>query len=132
MKNKGFTLIELMITVAILAIIMGIAVPAYNGQLERSRRADAMTGLLQAAQQLERCFTRTNTYTGCAIPATSPDGHYGISTTARTATTFTLAANPTAEGASGAQKDDNCGTYTLDHRGIKGSGGDANDRCWGS
>ncbi|MFO7902267.1 MAG: type IV pilin protein [Pirellulaceae bacterium] len=140
MKNtRGFTLIELMITIAILAIIVGIAIPAYNGQVEKSRRADAIAGLLQAAQQMERCFTRTNTYLNCSIPETSPDGHYAIDDTndtdgdaTRTATTYTLEANPTGDNASGAQESDNCGTFTLDHLGIKGADGADSDRCWGS
>lgn len=134
MKNKGFTLIELMIAVAILAIIMGIAIPAYNGQVEKSRRADAMTGLLQAAQQLERCYTRFNTYDPkdsvgnamCAIPNKSPDEHYEIKPTLDD-TTFTLKARPI-----GAQTGDDCAVYTLTHQGIKDNEGNTTDRCWGS
>ena len=126
MNNRGFTLIELMITIAILAILMGIAYPAYTGYVERSRRADAISGLLQAAQQMERCFTRTNTYSGCTVVSTSPDGHYSIIAT-QAATTYSLSAAPT-----GAQTGDDCGTFTLNHLGIKEAGGSDSDRCWGS
>ncbi|MFO7903129.1 MAG: type IV pilin protein [Pirellulaceae bacterium] len=129
MRKSGFTLIELLITIAILAIIVAIAVPSYNKQVEKSRRADAITGLMQAAQLMERCYTRTNTYTGCNPPTTSPDGYYDISvdSTSSSATTFKLVAAP-----KGAQINDSCGSFKFDHRGIKESEGGDNDRCWGS
>lgn len=128
-RIRGFTLIELMITIAILAVLLGLAYPAYTGYVERSRRADAISGLLQTAQQMERCFTRTNTYSGCGtFPAASPDGHYSITAPTQTATAYSLSAAPT-----GAQSDDDCGTFTLDHRGIKGNDPEnTTDRCWGS
>lgn len=126
MKHSGFTLIELMITIAILAILLSLAYPAYTSYVEKSRRADAISGILQAAQQMERCFTRSNTYTGCTILTTSPDGYYAI-TVRSTATTYSLSAAPNST-----QAGDDCGTFTLDHRGIKGSGGSETDKCWGS
>lgn len=127
MKNRGFTLIELMITVAILAIIVGIAVPAYNNQVQKSRRADGQSALLSAAQQLERCFTTTNSYAGCAYTDTSQDGFYAISRLNEdSAATYTLQAAP--QGAQAA--DTECGTLTLDHLGRKGHA-DGGTRCWG-
>ena len=127
MKVRGFTLIELMIVVVVIAIIAAIALPSYQSQIQKTRRADAQSALLQAAQALERCFTRTNSYVGCADPNDSPDGFYTISFEAPTATTFTLEAVP-----QGAQSNDNCGTFTLTHQGIRGSEGADSDRCWGS
>jgi len=129
MKVKGFTLIELMVAVAILAIVAAIAIPAYNKQVEKARRADAQSALLSASQSLERCFTRTNTYIGCDIPSQSPDEFYNIDfSEGPAASTYELQAVPT-----GAQADDACGTYFLDHRGNKStSDGSASDRCWGT
>ncbi len=134
MRVRGFTLIELMIVVAVVAILAAIAIPSYQNQVQKTRRADAQTGLLQAAQALERCFTRTNTYLNCDLPAyrdgrTSPDGFYEISIVAAetTATTFELQAVP-----QGAQASDNCGTFTLDNLGRRGDQGADADRCWGS
>lgn len=126
MKNRGFTLIELMITIAILAIIVGIALPAYNNQVEKTRRADAIAGLMSASQAFERCFTRENSYETCTLPTyngtdTSPDGFYDI-TVSSSATGYTLTATRT---------EDSCSPFTLDHRGNKTPMG-TSDRCWGS
>jgi type IV pilus assembly protein PilE len=131
MKARGFTLIELMIVIAVLAILAAIAYPSYQRHVEKTRRADGQSALLGAAQEMERCFTRNNTYTGCfttdpASPRPSPDEFYNLHATL-TATTYTLNAVPT-----GTQTGDACGTFTLDHRGNRGDGGNANDRCWGN
>jgi type IV pilus assembly protein PilE len=92
MKARGFTLVELMIVIAVLAILAAIAVPSYYRQVEKSRRADAQSALLSAAQTLERCFTRTNTYVGCftttAPGQASQEGFYNVRATTLTATTL--------------------------------------------
>lgn len=126
--ERGFTLIELMMVIAILAIIMAVAIPAYNSQVEKTRRADATASLLNTAQQLERCFTRNNTYAGCldSEEFDSPDGFYGIDVDAD-ATSYDLTAT-----AQGVQADDDCSPFTLDHLGNRGDDGDDSDRCWGS
>ena len=126
-KSGGWTLIELMMVISIVAILTAIAYPAYTEQVRKSKRADAVSSLMAGAQVLERCFTRLNTYTtGCPDPAgDSADGHYAI-TVARTATTYTLTATP-----QGDQTNDSCGTFTLDHLGNKSADEDG-VRCWGS
>ncbi len=127
-KLRGFTLIELMFVVTILAIVVALAYPAYIEQVRKARRADAESGLLDAAQLLERCFTRLNAYNaaGCPNPeGNSPDGYYAI-TVNRTATTYTLTATP-----QGDQAKDACGDYSLDHLGNKTPLPDGN-RCWGT
>ena len=108
---RGFTLIELMIVVAVVAILAAVAIPAYNQYVEQTRRADAHSTLLNAAQNLERCFTRNNSYIGCSVPETSADGFYAIGVT-RDATTFTLTAT---------RAGDACSPFTLDERGNRGS-----------
>lgn len=75
---QGFTLIELLIAVAIIGIIVSIAYPSYNRYVERSLRTDAHAGLLQAASEMERCYSRQYSYNDCTVTATSPDGSYAI------------------------------------------------------
>lgn len=65
-KQMGFTLIELMIVVAIIAVIAGIALPSYQEHVKTSRRADAQGALLGLAQAMEQHFTENGTYAGAA------------------------------------------------------------------
>ncbi|WNL39479.1 type IV pilin protein [Halomonas sp. PAMB 3232] len=79
LRPRGFTLIEVLIVVAIVAILAGIAYPGYQRYTQNALRTDAQAGLLSAAAELERCYARLYSYdNGCAIPDTSPDGHYDI------------------------------------------------------
>lgn len=77
-RQRGFTLIEMLITVVIIGIVAGIGYPSYMRYVESSLRTDGKAGLLQAASELERCYSRQYTYTGCTITPTSPDGNYTI------------------------------------------------------
>lgn len=109
-----------MIVVAVVAILAAIAIPSYNRQVEQTRRADAKSGLLTAAQQLERCFTRNNSYENCTVEPTSPDGFFDIAREAPPqAASFLLSAT---------RAGDACSPFTLDHRGNRNSN-DAGTRC---
>ena len=140
-KNQGFTLIELMIVVAVVAILSTIAYPSYTEYVRRGHRAEARAGLLQGQQWLERAATATGTYPASrAFPGNLtkvPGGRYEItleSPTGGVATdlgrTYTLTAKP-----QGAQEGDRCGNFTVTHTGLRGAkgvtSGDIVRDCWG-
>ncbi len=128
MKNsKGFTLIELMIVVVVVAILVAIALPNYSEYVNRARRADAKNALLEVhlAQGKWRASNTTyGTLAEISVAATSPDGHYNLRVAGNTATAFTASAAPT-----GKQTGDSCGTFTLTQAGPDVSTA-AKEKCW--
>lgn len=125
-KQQGFTLIEVMIVVAIVGILSAIAYPSYAEYVRRGHRADARAGLLQAQQWLERAATATGTYpTAAAFPttltwSTDPTKRYQISYVPSPDpgpfTGYTL----TATRKAGPQSNDRCGNFTLTNTGTRG------------
>jgi len=146
-RAKGFTLIELIIAVAIVGILASIAVPAYQESVKKSRRASAKSALSSFANAMERHATENNSYLGAAGTSGAPantgapwifsteapvDGgtkYYDLTISAATQTTYTLRATP-----KGPQADD--GMLELDHTGAKrwdsdNSGSfEAGESCW--
>ena len=137
--QNGFTLLELMITVAVVAILAVIANASYQNQVTNTRRATAAVCLTEVSQFMERFYAtnlRYNTTLGgaaVAIPAlqcrTDIAAHYTISfSAAPTATTYTVQAVP--QGAQ-AGRDTRCGTLTLNHTGAKTESGTGTVAdCW--
>lgn len=124
--QHGFTLIEVMVTVAILAIVAAIAYPKYGDYVKKARRADAHLALMGGVQALERCRSTTFTYNGCNLPVslqTSNDGDYAI-TVESAASTYTLTATAQNKQAG----DQACPTITVNDQGVKGHTGDG--PCW--
>lgn len=133
-RVRGVTLIELMVAVAIVGILAAIAYPSYQRQVQQTRRTDGKSALLEAAQRLERCYTRFNSYNagGCDVATDlasgfeSPEGWYEIGENGITATTFELVATPQDSQAD----DTRCGTLRLTHTGGRDADGTASDTCW--
>ncbi|MFZ7309148.1 type IV pilin protein [Comamonas jiangduensis] len=140
--QQGFTLIELMIVVAVVGILSAIAYPSYTEYVQRGHRADARAGLLQAQLWLERAATATGVY-----PSTLPNALTWADDTSKrytislnkdgdkdTETAFILNATPKSPGP---QASDKCGTYTLSNTGLRGANGKTSGQtgydtdCWG-
>lgn len=142
MKQSGFTLIELMIVVAIVGILAAIAYPSYQSYVERTGRADGQAKLMEIMQAQERFYSQNQTYTanlgagglgyGVAANAAvaSDEGRYNITAAAcggAIASCVALTADAVGQQAS----DTKCGDLTLDSRGTKGEGGTLTVQdCW--
>lgn len=134
-KSKGFTLIELMIVVAILGILAAVALPSYQSYTERGDRASARSGLLEAQQFMERFYVANDAYNTdkggnaaalpsriTSVPAESPKYTIAVETAVNA---YTLTASPI-------QATGKCGDLTLTHTGVKGisSMTDSVAECW--
>lgn len=136
-RGAGFTLIELMIAVAVVGILAAIAYPSYQTFVRKSNRTDATRTMMQDAQALQRCYSQAYTYTGCVTaPAgtvNSPGGYYSINI-APAATAYTITAKPLAGSTQVA--DTKCATFVIQGSGqqtAQDSGGaDSTKTCWGT
>ncbi len=152
--TRGFTLIEMLIVVALIGILSAIAIPSYNAYVLRSHRADAKNFLTSVAQRLEQNYSLTGTYLRTQDAADIDDdwiddqGFRSVPTQGTVrynivfnggapadAVTYTLLAVP-----AGPQVNDTCGTLVLDQSGRKGAGVNATavaprdpltTECWG-
>ncbi|NAW33275.1 prepilin-type N-terminal cleavage/methylation domain-containing protein [Halomonas alimentaria] len=131
-RHKGFTLIELMIAVAVIGILASIAYPSYQRYVQDARRTEAKSALLDVAGAMERCRSANFTYTNCTsaeevLNARNAELDFytvAIDTDAITRNAFALTATPDSGSA---QSSDRCGTLTIDATGNRGAD---DDNCW--
>jgi len=127
-SQKAFTLIELMITVAIIAILAAIVLPNYSNYLKRAHRTDAQAAMLNLAQYMESQYNASFAYPDVDnIPPRlmSPPNirdYYTFDETTTSGQSFIIKAVPTAK-----QNDTQCGTLTLNEKGEKGA---TTSGCW--
>ncbi len=116
---RAFTLIELMVVVAIIGILAAIAFPSYVRYVERTQFNDGRAGLLAAAQLMERCYVQNMTYAECNVGGLSPEEFYTIAVADRTTRTYTL----TATGQAGRVVPGTpCNSITLNQAGVMDQG----------
>jgi type IV pilus assembly protein PilE len=130
--NAGLTLIELLVTMAVIAILLRVALPTYRDQVSRAKRADAQGVLQEAAQFMERYYAAKNDYTAAALPErlkAAPAGaapgsrHYNVSLETAPGA-YTVTAAPLG--------DDGCGSLRLTHTGERSvtGAGKSLQQCW--
>jgi type IV pilus assembly protein PilE len=132
-RKKGFTLIELMVVIVVVAVLVSLAVPSFKDTLRKSRRSDAMNAITDVHLAQERWRANHTTYAtlvqlGKANPMPSPGSHYNLTVTGNTTHAYTIVAT-----AQGDQANDSCGNFTLaSDAGIitKTTSSGIAEQCW--
>lgn len=134
-RHEGFTLIELMIAVAVIAVLASIAYPSYTRYIYRTRRADGQDLLMRIAAAQERYYTNKNQYapdlSTLGLNATSVSGYYTAVVTKPAGGDFTTGFVVTATPQAPQDGDTACGSLSVDSALNKTpSGQTSNGLCW--
>lgn len=128
-SNRGFTLIEIMIVIAIIGIVITIGYPSLTEYVKKGRRAEVAGLLSEQAQILERFYSKSNVYTG--VTGLSAGNDYYTITPTVTDQTFLL----TAARKAGSMATDKCGDFTITNTGVRSMVGAktglTTKDCWG-
>jgi type IV pilus assembly protein PilE len=137
--EAGVTLIELMITVVIVAILATIAVPSYRQYTIRAHRTEAKTALMRLQAKQESYYLQNNKYAAALASVgfstgKSENGVYTLSlTTAADGQSYTASATPTSGGGDNGvtmTDDTECASFSIASDGTKTASPDTNGRCW--
>lgn len=135
---KGFTLAEVVMAMAVAAILVALSYSGYSASVQKTRRAEAITTLIGIAGRMEQFYAEHGVYTNdltklgytSAAALTTENGHYEITATTPTNQTFML----TAKRARAQLGDTRCGDLTIDHVGARSAlnqtDPDPADNCW--
>ena len=122
-RASGFSLVEVMVVVAIIGLLASIALPSYNEHVRKTRRAAAGACVMAMAQQLERFYTVNMSYSGATINTTVCQDnaleHYNVTASISGPMAYTVSAAPF--------QSDACGTMGVDQAGVKTASG---SNCW--
>ena len=127
----GLTMVELVVVVAIVAILLAVAVPSYQGYLQRGHRADAIRGLMEVASCQERVRSERGFYDTGRCLDHSGTAFYRLSiepVAQEQSLVYKIVASPLKH-----DRNDYCGELSLDQAGVRGISGDADQlaACWG-